>query len=153
EAVGRAAADGAESLVLMPLFLFAARHMKQDIARVLARAQAQNPHLPIYAARHLGLDARLFAILDERLAEIESSSPEGGDDETVILLVGRGSRRPEGNAGVYEVAARLRARRRWPVAVAFAGLASPGVEEAMRQTMVQGARRIVTVPYLLFDGV
>ncbi len=156
EAVSQVVATRAERVIVMPLFLFAARHMREDIAGAIGRAQARYPFLPIYPAKHLGLDHRLLTILQDRIAEATSKAPKRLDDEIAVLLVGRGSRRPEGNAGVYEMADRLRAARaghKGEVEVCFAGLARPCVSEAIRQLVKRGAQRIVVLPYLLFAGV
>lgn len=152
-AVEQAVRDGAQGILLAPLFLFAARHMKEDIAGAMARARARFPALPIYGARHLGVDGRLVGILEEQLTKMERASRVPGGERTAILLAGRGSRQPEGNAGVYEIAERLRAPRgRW-VEVCFAGMATPGVAEGIRHAAAGGAQRIFVLPYLLFSGV
>jgi sirohydrochlorin cobaltochelatase len=74
--------------------------------------------------------------------------------QTLLLLVGRGTSDPDANASVARVARFL-----WEAygvgwaAVAFASLASPGVDEALGVCRRMGFRRIVVQPYFLFDGV
>src|SRR5262249_36525272 len=140
-------------LSLVPLFLFAARHMKEDIAGIIAEAQARYPGLRWRVARHLGVDARLLEILADRLSEVEPAATHL-KEQTAILLVGRGSSYPEGNAGIYEVAERFRACGGYPwIETCFAGLAEPRVAESLRRAVEQGAERVVALPYLLFTGV
>jgi sirohydrochlorin ferrochelatase len=70
-----------------------------------------------------------------------------------ILLVDHGSRRPEANAVLEEVAARVRERR--PdllVGVAHLSLAPPDVAQALDALVAAGAREIAVHPYFLAPG-
>jgi sirohydrochlorin ferrochelatase len=70
-----------------------------------------------------------------------------------ILLVDHGSRRPEANAVLEEVAARVRRRRPDTlIGVAHLSLAPPGVFEAIDGLVAGGAREIVVHPYFLAPG-
>ena len=70
-----------------------------------------------------------------------------------ILLVDHGSRRPEANAQLDELAARL--RRRAPdrvVEVAHMELAPPSIAEGLAACVAAGARDVVVHPYFLGPG-
>ena len=70
-----------------------------------------------------------------------------------ILLVDHGSRRPEANAVVEAVAARLRLRvPDRVVEIAHLEIAPPGVGEAIDACVARGAEAIVVHPYFLGPG-
>ncbi len=70
-----------------------------------------------------------------------------------ILLVDHGSRRPEANALIEELARRL--RQRLPervIAIAHLEIARPNVREGIEACLAQGATQIVVHPYFLGPG-
>jgi sirohydrochlorin cobaltochelatase len=71
-----------------------------------------------------------------------------------VLLVGRGSTDPDANAELFKVARLLwEGRGIGGVEAAFVSLAEPGVPAGLDRCRRLGARRIVVLPYFLFDGV
>ena len=73
--------------------------------------------------------------------------------EQAILLVDHGSRRPEANAQLEELAARMRTRRPgWTVHVAHLEIAAPSVAEALDSFAAAGAREILLHPFFLSPG-
>lgn len=73
--------------------------------------------------------------------------------KAAILLVDHGSRRPEANAQLDELAQRL--RRRAPdrvIHVAHMELAPPSIAEGMAACVADGAAEIVVHPYFLGPG-
>src|SRR5690348_7426184 len=77
---------------------------------------------------------------------------EGGAVKTALLLIAHGSRQAEANDDLYHLAVGLR-RRGHTVVEAFLELAEPGIDEAGRRCVEQGAGRVVLVPYFLSAGV
>ena len=71
-----------------------------------------------------------------------------------FLLVDHGSRSPEANESLIEVAELVRARVGQGVIVAHAHMeiASPTVPAAIEELVRQGAKEIVVVPYFLAPG-
>ncbi len=73
--------------------------------------------------------------------------------KTALLLIGHGSRVPEANGVLGEVAAALRRRlRRFIVEPAFLELAPPDIQAGIDRCVSQGAVRILFVPYFLYLG-
>ena len=71
-----------------------------------------------------------------------------------ILLVDHGSRRPEANVLLDEVAAALRERLPGcPVAIAHLEFGAPDVETAVAECVRAGARQLLVHPYFLVEGV
>lgn len=150
----------AEHIVVAPLLLFAAGHAKHDIPTAVAEA-------PTIAARGLrwtqseplGLHTRIVELSVRRFEEaLAAPAAARGDapptdDETLLLLVGRGAGDCEAIAE-FEKFAALRAAAR-PVGglkIAYTALAEPLVEAALPQVAAGPFRRIVVQPHLLFTG-
>ncbi len=148
DAMAYLAAGGARRIAAVPLMLVAAGHAKGDIPGALARERVRHPGLTVAYGRPLGPPPTLLALLRERLVAA------GVDERTTVLMVGRGSTDPDGNAEVAK-AARLLAETT-PVAgveYAFVSLAQPGVPAGLDRCHRLGAQRIVVLPYFLFTGV
>ena len=148
DAVASLVDTGARRLAAVPLMLVAAGHAKGDIPAALARERRRHTGLTMAYGRPLGPHPALLSLLRERLAEA------GGDSRTTVLLVGRGSTDPDGNAGVAGVA-RLLAETApvRGVEYAFVSLAPPDVAAGLERCRLLGARRVVVLPYFLFTGV
>lgn len=75
-------------VTLLPLFLFAAGHVKNDIPLLVARAERDFPNTRFVIAQPLGVHLALAELLCQRLHEAlgTSSTPPG----TVVAVVGRG---------------------------------------------------------------
>jgi sirohydrochlorin ferrochelatase len=74
--------------------------------------------------------------------------------KTALLLIAHGSRQPEANDDLHDLAARLRTTGRYAlVEPAFLELAAPTIDEAARRCVEQGAGRVILLPYFLSAGV
>ena len=71
EALEALALKSSEILVL-PLFLFAAKHLKKHVPQILGTFQKNHPKIKVKLAKPLGSDSKLLGILDERLDEISN---------------------------------------------------------------------------------
>jgi sirohydrochlorin cobaltochelatase len=172
----RLADGGPAELVAVPLVLSAAGHGKGDIPAALAREQVRHPGLRYRYGRPLGphpvlldvLEARIDAALALEAQGVGARGVEargvgarglaaGGADPragTHVVLVGRGSTDPDGNAEVAKVARLLWEGRGYAdVALSFISLTGPSVPAALERARRLGAERIVVAPYFLFAGV
>jgi sirohydrochlorin cobaltochelatase len=140
---------GHHHLTVVPLVLVAAGHAKGDMPAAMAREQLRHPGLTYSYGRPLGPHPVLQELLTTRIDQV--GSPRTG---TSIVLVGRGSTDPDGNAEVAKVARLLWEGRGFEqVETAFVSLAWPSVPEALDRVRRLGAHRIVVAPYFLFPGV
>ena len=146
-AVGRLVAAGAKRILALPGFLFAARHMQEDLPRELAAA-ARHHGVEVVLGRELGADARLVEALDDR---IQSSVMPGAG--IGLVVVGAGSSNAGTNAGLVTLAQELRHKHGFAVAVAcYASVARPTVAQAIEAMLGQGHRRILLLPWFLTEG-
>lgn len=154
DAIDRAVADGVARVVVLPLLLVPAGHQKNDVPAAVNAARAKYPHVEFRYGAHLGVDARLLEVMDERIREVEAAAAPCERADTAVLLVGRGSSDPDGNSDVYKVARLLWEGRGFrTVEVCFVGITFPRVKEGMARCALLGVRRIIVLPYFFFTGV
>ncbi len=154
DAIERAVAGGAERVVVLPLLLVPAGHLKNDIPAAVNFARAKYPRVEFLYGAHLGVDARLLDVLDERIREVEAAADPCARADTAVLLVGRGSSDPDGNSDVYKTARLLWEGRGFrTVEVCFVGITFPRVKEGVARCARFGVKRIIVLPYFLFIGV
>jgi sirohydrochlorin ferrochelatase len=85
------------SVTLLPLFLFAAGHMKNDIPQALAVARRERPGVPFCVARALGVHRGMVDLALER-------ADDGGHGRQGSERRGRQSRFPRSGANVRRIA-------------------------------------------------
>jgi sirohydrochlorin cobaltochelatase len=152
----RALAARAQRVVAVPLFLFAAGHVKTDIPLALARARAAHPAVRFHAARALGVQPQLIELARKRALQAAGGRP-GADGSvlatTALLAVGRGSSDPDANADFYKLVRLIGegADFAW-VQPSFIGISDPRFAAAAEHVALGRPERIVVLPYFLFAG-
>ncbi|WP_447974038.1 sirohydrochlorin chelatase [Nitrospira sp. Kam-Ns4a] len=146
--------QGVREVLVLPLFLVPASHLKTDVPAAIRYLREQYPHVTFRYGRHLGITPLLTAILDERLREVEDGRPLPDRARTAVLLVGRGSSDPDANSDVAKVARLFwEGRRLATVEIAFAGLTAPTLEEGLTRCLRLGCEALIVLPYFLFTGI
>lgn len=69
EAISQAAAEGAELVNVLPLFLNTGNHVVRDLPQLVADARAQYPHIGIGLLRHVGAHPAYAAIIENIVRE------------------------------------------------------------------------------------
>ncbi len=154
EGVDRLATAGAETIIVLPGVLMAAGHAKNDMASEVRLARQRYPRMDIRMGRALDVDPRLLQLARLRYQEALADRPLVAPSETLLLLVGRGSSDPDANANIAKVARFL--QEGYPTgwaAIAFTGVTTPLLSDALSVCERAGFRRIVVQPYFLFTGV
>lgn len=144
-------AQQTDTVVVLPLFLFAAGHVKNDIPLALAQARNEFPATCFTVARALGVHPQLVDLAFER-ARVQVEEARDAS-KTAVIVVGRGSSDPDANADFCKVV-RLFAEGRslgW-VLPSFVGIAKPLFEETAELVARARPDRIVVIPYFLFGG-
>jgi sirohydrochlorin ferrochelatase len=135
-AAGRAA-------VVVPLLLSGGYHVHVDIAGAVAA------HPGAVAARPLGPDPRLVAVLHDRLL---ASGADPRDPTTAVVLAAAGSSDPRAVGDVEDTADLLQRRWAGPVTAGYGSAARPSVPDAVALARRGGAERVVVGAYLLAPG-
>ncbi len=147
------AGDGGR-VVVVPVFLGAANHEKNDVASAVQWARDRFPSVTFCYGAPLGPHAKLVELLDLRVTQALEMAPGAlPAHATVVVVVGRGSSDPDSNSQVARLAHLLYEQRPYcSIEYAFQAVAHPTVEEALRRCHVLGARQLVVAPYVLFTG-
>jgi sirohydrochlorin cobaltochelatase len=146
---------GARRIVAVPGMLFAAAHVKNDLPSEINSFAAANPQIEVRFGRELAIEPKLLRAAADRIAEAETAAgPAQPRDQSLLVVVGRGTNDPDANSNVAKVARFLWEGMGFGWAeVAFSGVAHPRVEPALRRALKLGFARIVVFPYFLFTGV
>ena len=150
-AIDKLVADGATSVVAVPLVLLGAGHLKNDGPAALARGRERHPTVEFRYARDLGIHPSPLEVAEERIRQTI-----GDDDPSdwAVVVVSRGSSDPDANADLYKVGRLLwDGRGLAMVEPAFVSLAPPSLRQALDRCRQLGACRIAVLPYFLFTGV
>src|SRR5262245_33980646 len=155
QAVSALLARGVRRVVAAPLLLFAAGHAKRDIPvaiqDALQRLGAEG--VTVSQAEHLGLFPAVLELSHLRWQQALGGRTPLPADQCCLLLVGRGSSDESATAEMHELA-RLRqidtggARTE----VAFVAMARPALCDQLQRLAVDGIRRVIVQPHLLFEG-
>lgn len=133
----RLVAAGVRELKLLPVFLMAGVHVKEDLPAEIAKAKQQlGESIALTLCPHLGGHAQMLDVLAQRIEAVPAEA---------ALLVAHGSRRPKGNRKIKALAQQLNTE------VAYWATA-PDIEEKVIELMQKGAQRIAILPYFLFAG-
>jgi sirohydrochlorin cobaltochelatase len=154
DGIAACVARNPQRIIALPLLLGPAGHHKNDIPTLLNWARTQWPQIEFRYGVPLGAQYPLVRTLADRAAEaIAAASGTCADAETALLLVGRGSHDPDSNSELAKIARLLWEGRAYGwIETAFYSLTAPDVQAGIMRFARLGARRIVVLPYLLFNG-
>jgi sirohydrochlorin cobaltochelatase len=146
---------GAERILCLPGMLFAAGHVKNDLPAEINTFAAEHPAIEVKYGRELAVDTQLLRASAARIGEAEQGARPGvGRNETLLMVVGRGTNDPDANSNVSKVARML-----WEglgfawTEVSYSGVAYPLVDAGLAHAVRLGYRRIIVFPYFLFTGI
>ncbi|KGG15121.1 MULTISPECIES: sirohydrochlorin chelatase [unclassified Prochlorococcus] len=140
-------------VIAIPAMLFAAGHAKNDIPSVL-NAYAAKTGIEILYGRELGIDNSMISAAGQRINQAISPIDDFNLNESLLVVVGRGSSDPDANSNVSKITRMLVESLgfAWGETV-YSGVTFPLVEPGLRHLVKLGFRRIVVFPYFLFSGV
>lgn len=148
-----ALAARAERVVVLPLFLLAAGHVKDDLPEALAAARAAFPRVRFEAARVLGVVNGLADLALARLAaELPARGPEAA--RTALLGVGRGSSDFDANGEFCKLVRILGERGGFARAEpCFIAVTRPLAPSALEDLAKVHDGPLLVWPFFLFEGV
>ncbi|ELZ95872.1 hypothetical protein C440_06267 [Haloferax mucosum ATCC BAA-1512] len=143
------------SLTVVPLSLFAASHVKNDVPMAVQVARTKHDDMTFHFGSHLGIHPSIVDLLDERVRGVEADlGVERGDDDVAVVLCARGSSDPDSNGDVHKLARLLYEGREFTrVESTFIGVTSPRLEETLHTVAKDRPDAVVVLPYMLGDGV
>ncbi|WP_035462052.1 sirohydrochlorin chelatase [Alicyclobacillus macrosporangiidus] len=141
-------ARGVRHIALIPVLLFAGGHWKTDLPAQVEAFVRTHPDAEVCLGPVLGEDHRLVALAAQRCRAAGWMAP--GD---ALLVVGRGNRDEEAHEAFLRMAAdigQMCGAERFAAGV-LAGRGA-AVETAASRLAAERPKRVVVLPYLLFDG-
>ncbi|MET3130651.1 precorrin-8X/cobalt-precorrin-8 methylmutase [Oxalobacteraceae bacterium GrIS 1.11] len=155
EAVAANLAAGARQVAVVPGVLLAARHAKNDMPAEMQTLARDYPEIDFHFGAPLNLHPQLLQLAQERIVEAEAGSPATvRRADTCLVLVGRGTSDPDANGEVAKLARMLEEGMGFGAAqVCYSGSAKPLVADGLLAAARMGYRRLIVLPFFLFDGV
>jgi sirohydrochlorin ferrochelatase len=154
---------GAMTIVCVPLFLFSAGHIQDDIPWEIQRVKERHPQVSIVTLEPFGEERSLYTVVRSRLQEV----PPGQSGTCGVLFLGRGNKDVTAQTAFAEIAKEMvtalneehRSRTDGsfameigPTAVGYLAGSGMAMEKALDDLVQQGAEDIVILPYLWFSG-
>ncbi|MDH5217918.1 MAG: sirohydrochlorin chelatase [Gammaproteobacteria bacterium] len=147
------AAQGASRVIVVPLILNAAGHVKMEIPAHMAEARTRHPEVEFIYAPHLGACDAILNIMKRGLRDTLKTLDVPDPRTTGVIILGRGSSDRIANGEVAKMA-------RWLfeetdhdlVDIAFTGITNPRLESAVQRQYKQGMTQVAVLPYYLFTG-
>jgi sirohydrochlorin cobaltochelatase len=148
------AGKGGELLIL-PMFLGSAFHMKSEIAGAIAHIQEAFPDVHVNYSTPLGFHIKLAELMQVRVQEALDSTPGTlPPEKTAVLVVGSGCSDPDSNSSTSKAARVLFEKGGYQmIEVAYERVTRPTTEEGIAKLHQLGAKQVVVIPYLLFTGI
>lgn len=152
------AANNSQRVIVIPLILNAAGHVKIEIPAHIAKARAKFPQCDFVYTPHLGACEEILSILKRHLDSSMNALDMPDPASTGIILLGRGSSDRHANGEVAKMARWLletcfsRNGRYELIDIAFTGITYPRLERVVQRQVQLGMMQIVVLPYYLFTG-
>ncbi|WP_119153693.1 sirohydrochlorin chelatase [Caldimonas tepidiphila] len=147
------AAAGSRRVLVVPLILNAAGHVKMEIPEHIEEARAAHPGVEFLYAPHLTACDPILSILKRRLRKAMASLDMPDPTTTGVVLLGRGSSDRQANGEVAKMARWLMEESDHElVDIAFTGITWPRLERAVQRQVQLGMTQVVVLPYYLFTG-
>tara|TARA_Y100001968_G_scaffold332156_1_gene389301 strand:- start:650 stop:1648 length:999 start_codon:yes stop_codon:yes gene_type:complete len=153
EALDRLREQSVQKVIAIPAMLFAAGHAKNDIPSLL-KSYAKRTGLVIEYGRELGINSLMIGAAGGRVQEAINENSSFPLNETLLVVVGRGSSDPDANSNVTKITRMLveGLGMGWGETL-FSGVTFPLVEPGLKYLVRLGFKRIIIFPYFLFSGV
>ena len=142
-----------KKVIAIPAMLFAAGHVKNDIPSLLMNYSKQT-EMEIVYGRELGINNLMISAACERVKDVFKKNNSLKPEESLLVVVGRGSSDPDANSNVSKITRMMveGIGLGWGETV-FSGVTFPLVEPGLRNAVRLGYKNIIVFPYFLFSGV
>lgn len=149
----RRAAESARRVIVVPLILNAAGHVKMDVPQAIDGARLKYPMVQFLYAPHLTACDPILAILQRRLKDAMQALDMPDPTTTGVVILGRGSSDRQANGDMAKMARWLMEETDHElVDLAFTGITYPRLEKAVQRQGLLGMKQVVVLPYYLFNG-
>lgn len=140
-------------MIVVPLILNAAGHVKMDVPQAIDGARLKYPMVQFLYAPHLTACDPILAILKRRLKDAMQALDMPDPTTTGVVILGRGSSDRQANGDMAKMARWLMEETDHElVDLAFTGITYPRLEKAVQRQGLLGMKQVVVLPYYLFNG-
>jgi sirohydrochlorin cobaltochelatase len=147
------AARDARRVLVLPLILNAAGHVKMEIPEAIEHAREHAPGVEYLYGPHLTACDPILAILKRRLRLAMNARDMPDPRTTGVILLGRGSSDRAANGDMAKMARWLQEEGDHElIELAFTGITWPRVERVVQRQVLIGMRQVVVLPYYLYTG-
>ena len=148
-------ASRVDELTVVPLALFAAGHVKNDVPLAIQQARRDHEGVEINGGAPIGVSPTMVELMDDRIADAEAElGIDRKDDDVAVVFCARGSSDPDANADAYKLGRLLYEGRAFSrVETTFIGITEPLLDETLSDIALHEPDAVVVVPYMLGDGV
>ncbi|MDR7002802.1 sirohydrochlorin chelatase [Neobacillus niacini] len=145
----RCVEKGASEINVVPIFLLAAGHIKEDIPNALSVLGKQYPEVQVKVRNPFGVQDQIL----DAIAELIRGAAGEVTSQDSLLIVGRGSSDPSIHHSFARIANGIHERLQTDyVSVCYLAAAEPRLQEGIEAILEAGSGRIIVIPYLLFSG-
>jgi sirohydrochlorin cobaltochelatase len=149
----RRAAQGSTRVLVLPLILNAAGHVKMEIPEHIEAARTAHPQVSFLYAPHLSACDPILAVLQRELRKAMATLDMPDPTTTGVVLLARGSSDRQANGDMAKMARWLMEEGDHElVDLAFTGITWPRLERVVQRQVQLGMRQVVVLPYYLFTG-
>lgn len=153
EVLEKSAEEGRD-LVVVPLSLLAAGHVKNELPLIVKRVEQRFPAIRIELTRALGVHPRMVEAVTSETRGYWADLPAEEKADSLVVVVGRGASDPDANSDFFKMTRLIAEGMETPrVLPCFMGITTPKVDETLQLATRLRPKHMVVVPYLLFGGV
>lgn len=139
--------QGATEIIVIPVFLLAAVHVKKDIPAELEEMKQKYSNVTIAYGSPFGVSKALVSAVMKGSGVKELGRP------VTLLFVARGSSDSETLISIEEITSLIREEQEVDqVEVCYLAAATPRFEEKLQSIIQEEHEQIAVLPYLLFTG-
>lgn len=147
------AARGSQRVLVLPLILNAAGHVKMEIPEAIEHAREHCPGVEFLYGPHLTACEPILKILQRQLRRCMNTLDMPDPTTTGVVLLGRGASDRQANGDVAKMARWLQEDGHHElVEIAFTGITWPRLERVVQRQVLLGMKQIVVLPYYLYTG-
>ncbi|MEH7307358.1 sirohydrochlorin chelatase [Neobacillus drentensis] len=140
---------GATEITVVPLFLLAAGHIKEDIPQALSSLCKRFPTINVNIRDPFGVHGKIL----DGIAELVRKTVVDLSAHDSILIVGRGSSDKSIHTAFTAITKGISDRLGIKnVAVCFLAATEPRLKEGLETISKDTAGKVIVIPYLLFSG-
>jgi sirohydrochlorin cobaltochelatase len=147
-----AAANG-KRVIIIPLVLNAAGHVRAEIPHYIEHAKERHPDTIFAYTPPITADEPVFKILKRNLMTCTSSLDFPAPSNTGVIVLGRGSSDRKANGEISKIARWLfEEAENELVDIAFTGVTTPRLETVVQRQIKLGMKQVIILPLYLFNG-